>query len=107
MKKTALLLSLLLTAPCVFAGSSTGPITGVIVNRYGKLFFTAGSVTAKATCSNGEWAVDLVGPDGPAGKAMLATVLSAQAQGKSIYVGGKGNCDVWGDRETVEYIIVL
>lgn len=41
------------------------------------------------------------------GKAMLALLIAAQAAGKQVSIIGKGNCDVWGDRESVSYVVVL
>lgn len=37
---------------------------------------------------------------------MLATLLEAQAANKNIVVSGRGVCDIWGDRESVDYIVV-
>ena len=72
-----------------------------------KGFFHAGTATSRPACSaNGDWAIDLVGSNAAAGKAMLAAIIAANAQGKSVHVVGTGACDVGGDRETVQYIVV-
>lgn len=98
---------LLALAPSVFAGTSVGTVNSYLVSRYGKLFFKAGTTQSPPACSTGgDFAVDLVGPDGAAGKAILAVIMAAHAGGKTVHVYGKGNCDVWGDRETVEYVVV-
>lgn len=41
------------------------------------------------------------------GRLLVSTVLSAQAQGKSIRVEGLGVCDVWGDSETAYFVVIL
>jgi hypothetical protein len=107
MKKTILLFSIfLITKNCFAVGTSVGVVSSYLVSIYGKLFFHAGDANSRATCSNGDWAVDLIGPNAAAGKGILAAVISANAQGKTVHVYGTGLCDVWGDRETVEYIVV-
>ena len=42
-----------------------------------------------------------------AGKAMIATLLTAYAMGYSVIVTGNGTCSVWGDAETVHWIATL
>ena len=107
MKKLAAAFFLYCLAISANAGESIGVISYYFVTLYGKVFFHAGTATARPACSvNGDWAIDLVGPNAAAGKAMLATVIAANAQGKSVHIVGTGACDVWGDRETVHYIVV-
>jgi len=107
MKKLLVACMLVALSSPVFAGTSAGPVSSYLVSRYGKLFFKAGDTASRPACSyNGDWAVDLVGPDGAAGKAILAVIMAAHAAGKTVQVYGKNNCDVWGDRETVEYVVV-
>jgi hypothetical protein len=107
MRKICLALAILVLSPSAFCGDSSGTVGSYLVYRYGKLFFNAGPATSRPACSPGnEWAVDLVGPDAAAGRAMLATIIAAHISGKTVYVHGKGVCDVWGDRETVDYVVV-
>jgi hypothetical protein len=107
MKKSAFAAILLALAPSVYASTSVGTVSSYLVSRYGKLFFRAGVTQSPPLCSvAGEFAVDLVGPDGAAGKAILEVIMTAQAAGKTVHMYGKGTCDVWGDRETVEYVVI-
>ena len=41
-----------------------------------------------------------------AGKAMISLLLTAQARGKRVSVYGTGNCNLWGDTESVSYLVV-
>ena len=107
MKRIFLALAILVLSPSAFCGQSSGPVGSYLVSRYAKLFFNAGAASSRPACSpNNEWAVDLSGPDAAAGRAILATIIAAHASGKTVHVIGKGVCDVWGDRETVEYVVV-
>lgn len=68
--------------------------------------FGAGTINGAASCAQGtqQWAIKL---SDPAGKGFLAILLSAQAQGKSVYVQGYSNtCRDWGDRELPSYIVI-
>ena len=66
-----------------FAGTSNGEVTIVYARAGDVVFFSAGSHPNKPACSNAadEWAFSL---STPAGKAMFATLLAAQAQGLGI-----------------------
>lgn len=71
------------------------------------VMFGAGTINGVAPCatSTQQWAIKL---SDPAGKGFLAILLSAQAQGKSVYVQGYSNtCRDWGDRELPSYIVIL
>jgi hypothetical protein len=64
--------------------------------------FSAGQHQNKPGCQilngGGEgWAINVYSGHG---KAMLALILSAQAQGKTITVWGNGTCDTWYSVET-------
>jgi hypothetical protein len=39
-----------------------------------------------------------------AGKARIATILFAHATGRSVDIAGTGECGVWGDTESIEWI---
>ena len=107
MKKLLVALMLAALAPSVYAGNSAGKVNSFLVTRYGNLFFKAGVPQSAPACSvAGEYAVSLVGTDGPAGKAILAAIMAAHAGGENVYVIGNGKCDVAGDRETVEYVVI-
>jgi hypothetical protein len=104
--KLALSLFLLLAPVFSFAGgSSNGLVSSPLVEEHGILFFGAGSHPNKPACSTAgdTWAANI---NTVGGKAMLALVLPAHAQRKKIAVVGKGNCDVWGDKESPALIYI-
>lgn len=85
------------------AGTSSGPVTTLIINSSNFLFFTAGTKTGSPTCgNNNQWAINL----GTAqGKTIYAMLLAAQAQNKTVTVYGNNTCNNWGDREDVLYAV--
>lgn len=88
------------------SGTGTGAVTSVFPNATGQVFVATASATSQPACAVYGWVIDLNGSAAAGGKAMLATLMWAQALGKQITIVGKGTCDVWGDRETVGGVIV-
>jgi hypothetical protein len=88
------------------AGASSGPVTALLVHEPSVVMFEAGPHTAKPACSTvgNQWALSL---NSPAGKAMYALLLMAQATGKQVAVQGSGGCTSWGDRETPTYLYLV
>ena len=89
------------------AGNSTGKVTNLFMHTPDVVMFAAGTIQGAPSCATGssQWAISL---SDPAGKGFLAILLSAQAQGKSIYVHGYTNtCRDWPDRELPSYIIMM
>lgn len=89
------------------AGSASGKVTNIFMHSPDVVMFGAGTINGVAPCatSTQQWAIKL---SDPAGKGFLAILLSAQAQGKSVYVQGYSNtCRDWGDRELPSYIVIL
>lgn len=109
MKKIRNLLTFLASAALLtstHAGSSSGKVTGIFMHSPDIVMFAAGTMTGTPSCSSGsqQWAIKL---SDPAGKGFLAILLSAQAQGKSVYVQGYTNtCRDWADRELPSYIVI-
>jgi len=69
------------------------------------LFKTSGARTAQPPCSTTDlWVID---GSTAAGQQTIATVLSAQAQGKQVTVHGTGSCTIWGDTESASSVGVL
>jgi hypothetical protein len=103
----AVLCSLSLT-PLAQGGTTTrAKVQYILSTQTGWVSFLTGSVNGAAACNtSGEWAINLTGPNAVGSKVILASLLAAQAQGKDIFVAGTGTCDIWGDRETVAYILV-
>jgi hypothetical protein len=109
MKISTYVISVLLisSASSVHAvGVSTGPVGAVLAGENAVVFFNSGTHQNKPACSTvaNDWAINLATPGG---KALLATLLTAYSLKKSIYVSGKGVCDAWPDRETVNYLYTM
>jgi hypothetical protein len=115
MKKHLLALCLSITAlvtPSLsLASTSNGPVSAPLAIEQGVITFgvtDVGTFTgAKPACATvaawNQWAVDV---KTPGGRAIYATILQAHALGKSLLVQGKGVCDVWGDRESVNFVYI-
>jgi hypothetical protein len=90
------------------AGVSQGLVSAIVVHTPGILMFQVGTVINVApSCATGtkQWAISLTDP---IGKSMMALLLSAQAQGKQVYVHGYSNtCRDWGDRELPSYAVLI
>ncbi|MCX7111092.1 MAG: hypothetical protein NTX45_13395 [Proteobacteria bacterium] len=109
MKKITFLsfIALLAIAPNLAnAGSSQGLIKGVLAGDAPQVFFSAGVHQNKPACSTqgDDWAISTATQGG---KTTQAVLLTAYALKKPIHVEGKGVCDVWGDRETVNYLYTV
>ncbi len=80
------------------AGSASGKVAGITATRAALWAFNVGTNSSRPACATtSEFAID---NNSAAGKAMIASILAAQAQGLIVNVSGTGNCDVWGDRES-------
>lgn len=89
------------------AGTAQGVVTNLFVHTPGVLMFQIGTgITSSPTCSQGgQWAISL---SDLSAKPMMALLLSAQSQGKRVYVQGYTNtCAAWPDRELPSYVILL
>lgn len=69
------------------------------------MFSTTGPRTNKPACSiaGDEWGFNA---GTPAGKAMMAALIAAQATKSTVYIVGSGKCSEVGDREKPLYISV-
>lgn len=81
--------------PAFASSSQAGRVTTAIVNRSGRFFFHHdGARSAPPACQvHQRWVVDLSTAHG---QAMMALVLTAQAQNKPVVVHGTGDCRDWG-----------
>jgi hypothetical protein len=90
------------------SGTGRGLVTYLEIysDPYNVLFIDNGSHENKPPCSTAgtQWALSLVSSNN---KALYATILSAQALGKSIIITGNGTCSAWSDRETIIGVQVL
>ena len=108
MKKS--LLSLLVSVYALSAHAG-GTATFVPANPYfmgtGAVLMTTpgGAIAGAPACATQQgFAIDTTTA---AGKTQLAAVLTAYALGKQITVIGTGACNIWGDRETVNYLQII
>jgi len=99
-RPAVLLAGSLLTLCCASAsaGTATGKVQSYLATN-GPLFVVhVGDIANRAGCTTShEWAIDATTAGG---KAMIATILAAHAQGLSVTIYGAGNCNFWPDRET-------
>ena len=102
-----LFLTFCISSSAIASYSNTGKIEWLLPTPAGNVFFKAGVQVSPPACSpSNEYAFQLTGADANGGKAMLASLLAAQAAGKNVFVSGRGVCDISGGRETVDYIVV-
>jgi hypothetical protein len=86
------------------AGDASGKVVQLMAHSQDVVFFSLdGPYTNVPACSSTSLVLSLATQSG---RAQYALLLSASAQGKVVYVHGTGNCAVWGDRETADYIFM-
>ena len=108
------ILILLFASTSSMAGTASGKVTKILShtdggNGHGVFLFTIDGQRDNApACSISDekktWALSL---EKESGRAIYSLLLSAQAQGKSISVVGRGNCNSWGDSEEPRYVTIL
>jgi hypothetical protein len=90
------------------AGNAQGLVSGIFVHTPGVLMFQVGTIINGApSCAAvlHQWAISL---SDPMAKSMMALLLSAQAQGKQVFVRGYSNtCSDWGDRELPSFALLI
>jgi hypothetical protein len=103
MKYLFFILSLILPG-AAFSGAGDGKVT-LLMPGNGVVIFKIESHINKPACSTqgDDWALSLATD---AGRAQYALLLSAQAQGRSVWVTGANNCAAWGDREAPSWVFV-
>lgn len=100
-------LTVVVQMPAHSGGIGSGTVSFILPTAYGQVFFRTTNAQSQPGCATEGWAFDLTGAVSNGGKAMLSTLLTALAAGKQVNIVGKGNCDVWGDRESVDYIVIM
>jgi hypothetical protein len=67
------------------------------------VFFYTSTRGAWAPCNtyHKRWVMDI---STPIGKSMYSYLLASIAAGKEVSVAGTGDCGLWGDSETVQWI---
>lgn len=101
-----LILSMLVSTGAI-SGSGSGKVISIYAHRssndQGVIMFKTEYASDMASCStiHNEWAFPA---DTDEGKAMYALLLSAATSGLNVTVDGSGECDAWGDRESLKWI---
>jgi len=91
--KPVLMLLLLSFSALANAGNSSGVVTKIYAHADDIVMFGAGVHNNRPACSGDEWAFSVATPTG---RAMLALLLSAHAQGKPVNVDGMGRMRCMG-----------
>ena len=97
---------MILPMPASAMDANSGFILNVNVQQEGAaIFYVSNLAGAWPTCA-ATFARFAISTSTPAGQAMFATILSAVKTHTTVTIHGKGNCDIWGDSESVEYISI-
>lgn len=103
-------LSLALALPAQASEAPAGNIVRVYGMLNGALLFntTAARTSAPPACQQDpglaqRWAIDA---STVAGQTAASVLLTAYALKKKVFVLGTGNCSIWGDTETVAFILI-
>jgi predicted small secreted protein len=98
-------LSVIVASTNVMAGTGEGRIIEFTAHgvsggagNYAFLVETVQNRLACATYGNGRFVTN--------NKELMAVILAARLTNKRVTVGGTGQCDVWGDAETIWYAYV-
>lgn len=102
--KVLVSITIFLFACFSYAGTGTGKPFGVMAHEGDVFIFKTQVHDEFPSCNQYGWAISLLTETG---RAMFSLVLAAEAQGKSVYVKGKGACVDWHDRETPRYIYIV
>lgn len=102
---TAIILCLLLPSSASAGSSGPSNISNLIIQPSGQMFFDlSASHTGRPSCATSDrWVINT---SNLGGQAAAAAVLTAFSMKKAIGVQGNATCDVWGDTESVSYVII-
>jgi len=108
MKMTCAILLLCSIAPLSMearAGSGGGAISQMLFMPNGAvLVYLNSPLSGLASCSTAERFA--VNANNDVGKAQLAGLLMAHANRRPVQIYGSGQCDAWGDTESVSYFVL-
>ena len=95
----------LFPSPSVASTSTLGKPTNLVVNNAGRFFFDfTGARAQRPACAiHNRWVIDATTDQG---RAMMALMMTAKAQGKTITVYGTGDCRDWADTESIMHFMV-
>ncbi len=88
-------------------GSQSGKITHMLFLAGGQVFVRHAGVrySIPGCASNpAEFAIDASTPQG---KTQAAGLMMAYSTGRNVEIYGMHHCAVWGDRETINYFVVI
>lgn len=93
-----------MASPAIASQTDKGVTSQILtVNNVTAFFEQNGSRSTRPACATmTRWAIDV---SNAAGQAMLAHLLAMNAQHRSVYVTGSGDCSTWADSETVAGIM--
>lgn len=101
------LLALLISTTALAGTDSNATIFLVLPQASGQVFvYVSPNISNVPACGSGNPNRFVVDSTTPGGQAIVASVLLAYAQSRKIDFVGTGNCSVWGDTESVWYIVV-
>jgi hypothetical protein len=100
MRLTLAILAGSITSSAFASASDQGFTSQILTTSDGRAFFEqSGTRTTRPACATlTRWAFDSTTATG---QAMMANLLTSNAQGRKVYISGSGNCSAWGDSETV------
>lgn len=102
----ALALSCLaIAAPANASSADQGYTSSILTTTDGRAFFEQNGIrTTRPACATAtRWVIDVTTATG---QAMLANLLSANAQNRKVFISGTSNCAAWGDSETAAGIML-
>ena len=98
---------ILFALPTAASSSAPAEVSRVYYTSTGAVVFHTSivriDVPSCAASQPTRWAID---PNTAVGKIQLAGLLTAHATGKKVEVGGTNTCNIWGDTESVNYLLV-
>src|SRR3974390_713414 len=95
----------LLVAPIVLhAGTGGGKVTYLTFQGGIFMFTVTDWRTGVPSCAT--QSMFALNGTTPAGRSMVAGILTAYTTGKAIYVSGTGACNDWGDTANVDYFYI-
>ena len=104
-----LILCFLLIPSTANAGQADfGRPVGIIFTQWNVVLFTTNGVryNPPTSCANFQVNRFAIPTNTDWGKAMVSMLLTAQARGKRVWINGSGNCNLWGDSEGVDYLVI-
>lgn len=99
----------LVSVPALASMAQFGNITAVYGARNGAVLFnTSGARSGPVPACQGPGLGQRYALDAStiAGQTYVSVLMTAYALKKRVYVQGTGTCTIWGDTETVDFIMV-